>query len=382
MLHPDDVAALHARAAAWHEANGHDDEAVSHALQSEDLEHACQLVAQASLRHLNAGELSTVRRWLDALPGESVRDHPQLAVSYAWCLALAGETEGVAERLGDAERALERLGPEGSIEEAAIRTQLALLRSRLADLEGDPETAAAQARLARGLVPDGLPADAEATLRGDASVLLARALASAGDVDGAAEAYRAALPDLRAGGNVFAASRAIADLAALAIARGDAEGAARLCETEIERSPAGSPAPVGAAVWAALARARLELGQVELAEAAARHGLELATRAGDAQVVRSARTTLSRIASLPVAGQAASRGASPTAARGLVEPLTARELEVLRLVAVGRSNSQIASALFVTVGTVKSHLHTISGKLGAANRVEAVARGRELGLLD
>ena len=58
------------------------------------------------------------------------------------------------------------------------------------------------------------------------------------------------------------------------------------------------------------------------------------------------------------------------------------EMEVLCLVARGRSNSQIATELFVTVGTVKSHLHTISGKLGAANRVEAVARGRELGLLD
>jgi LuxR family maltose regulon positive regulatory protein len=67
---------------------------------------------------------------------------------------------------------------------------------------------------------------------------------------------------------------------------------------------------------------------------------------------------------------------------GLVEPLTAREMEVLRLVALGRSNSQIAAELFVTVGTVKSHLHTISGKLGAANRVAAVARGRELGLLE
>jgi LuxR family maltose regulon positive regulatory protein len=66
----------------------------------------------------------------------------------------------------------------------------------------------------------------------------------------------------------------------------------------------------------------------------------------------------------------------------LVEPLTARELEVLRLVAIGWSNSQIAAELFVTVGTVKSHLHTISGKLGAANRVAAVARGRELGLLE
>jgi ATP/maltotriose-dependent transcriptional regulator MalT len=66
----------------------------------------------------------------------------------------------------------------------------------------------------------------------------------------------------------------------------------------------------------------------------------------------------------------------------LVEALTPRELEVLGLVARGRTNSQIATELYVTVGTVKTHVHSISGKLGAANRVEAVARGRQLGLLD
>jgi LuxR family maltose regulon positive regulatory protein len=65
-----------------------------------------------------------------------------------------------------------------------------------------------------------------------------------------------------------------------------------------------------------------------------------------------------------------------------VESLTEREVEVLRLVARGRSNNQVATELFVTVGTVKSHLHNLSGKLGAASRVEAVALGRDLGLLD
>jgi ATP/maltotriose-dependent transcriptional regulator MalT len=95
----------------------------------------------------------------------------------------------------------------------------------------------------------------------------------------------------------------------------------------------------------------------------------------------SAQATLERVLALPP-----DRSGSPVQARsgivnGLVEPLTAREIEVLHLVALGRSNSQVAAELFVTVGTVKSHLHTISGKLGAANRVEAVARGRELGFL-
>ena len=289
MLQAGDVALLHARAAAWHEAQGDDEEAIRHLLHSGDLSHACGFVAEASLRHLNAGELSTVRRWLDALPPELVSGHPQLSVSYAWCLALAGETDGVADRLTDAERALDAGRADGPIVEAAIRTQLALLRSRVADLEGDPETAITQARLAHDLVPQGLPAEAETTLRGDASILLARALASSGDVEGATEAYHAALPDLRAGGNTFALGRAIADLAAFAIARGDAASAVRVCEGELGRAPSGSAATLSGAVWAALARARLELGQVEVAEAAARRSLELASRAGDAQVARSAR---------------------------------------------------------------------------------------------
>jgi ATP/maltotriose-dependent transcriptional regulator MalT len=135
-------------------------------------------------------------------------------------------------------------------------------------------------------------------------------------------------------------------------------------------------------VWAVLARARVELGQSESAEAAGLRALELATRAGDAQVARSARSTLSRVAAVRARGEAGVRLPSRPGAGGPVEALTAREAEVLRLVARGRSNSQIATELFVTVGTVKSHLHTISGKLGAANRVEAVARGRDLGLLD
>ena len=99
-------------------------------------------------------------------------------------------------------------------------------------------------------------------------------------------------------------------------------------------------------------------------------------------MARSARSTLERIEALGSHRAADPRRRLEPAGQGLVEPLTARELEVLGLVALGRSNSQIAAELYVTVGTVKSHLHTISGKLGAANRVAAVARGRELGLLE
>jgi len=66
---------------------------------------------------------------------------------------------------------------------------------------------------------------------------------------------------------------------------------------------------------------------------------------------------------------------------GLVEPLTARELEVLALLAAGTPNPRIAGELVVTLDTVKKHVSHLLGKLGAANRTEAVTRARKLGLI-
>ena len=63
-------------------------------------------------------------------------------------------------------------------------------------------------------------------------------------------------------------------------------------------------------------------------------------------------------------------------------PLTGREREILRLLGAGRSNAEIASALFVTPATVKTHLAHIYGKLGARGRYEALGRAVALGLLD
>ncbi len=64
------------------------------------------------------------------------------------------------------------------------------------------------------------------------------------------------------------------------------------------------------------------------------------------------------------------------------ESLSQRELEVLRLMAQGATNNEIAERLVITVGTVKSHINHILGKLDAHNRTEAVARARGLGLLE
>ncbi len=72
---------------------------------------------------------------------------------------------------------------------------------------------------------------------------------------------------------------------------------------------------------------------------------------------------------------------APNAARQQTLGITARELEILTLIARGLSNREIATQLFVSENTVKTHCSRTFDKLGAARRTQAVQRGKELGLL-
>jgi LuxR family maltose regulon positive regulatory protein len=71
----------------------------------------------------------------------------------------------------------------------------------------------------------------------------------------------------------------------------------------------------------------------------------------------------------------------PGRVEGLIEALSDREMEVLRLVAAGLSNRQIAEQLVISLGTAKSHIHHIFNKLDVSNRTEAVTKAQHLGLL-
>jgi LuxR family maltose regulon positive regulatory protein len=76
-----------------------------------------------------------------------------------------------------------------------------------------------------------------------------------------------------------------------------------------------------------------------------------------------------------------SRGKLAPREQPLIEPLSERQLEVLGLLAEGRSNQEIAEKLFISVGTVKTHVHNFCGKLAVGSRTQAAAQARELGLL-
>jgi len=69
-------------------------------------------------------------------------------------------------------------------------------------------------------------------------------------------------------------------------------------------------------------------------------------------------------------------------AQRLIEPLSAREMEVLKLIEAGHSNQAIAARLVISIATVKRHISTIYAKLGAQSRTQAISLGRELGLFE
>jgi DNA-binding NarL/FixJ family response regulator len=68
-------------------------------------------------------------------------------------------------------------------------------------------------------------------------------------------------------------------------------------------------------------------------------------------------------------------------AEPLVEPLTSRELDILRLLTQGMNNKEIADELVITEGTVKNHVTNILGKLGVRDRTQAVLKAKEMRLL-
>lgn len=151
----------------------------------------------------------------------------------------------------------------------------------------------------------------------------------------------------------------------------------QLLEALVER---GVLSPTAAAVRTSLTADEAS----KMLEQLARKGyLRLRTENGTvAYALRDRHDTLEN-RSAPLATEAESDGTPRRleARNQLDEPLSEREREVLSLLASGRTNSEVARELFVSVGTVKSHTGNIYRKLEAKNRVEALARARELELL-
>ena len=268
---------------------------------------------------------------------------------------------------GDATGALEAMGEAGqaglSPQVIALLNPVPSQRARLLLAQGDVH-AAAQWTTAAGLRPDDEPDYP----REPAYLVLARVLLAQND-PGPALALLQRLLDAAASQGRTGSIIEIQALRALALAAHGDHASARgaltealtlACRHGYVRVLADEGAPM-----------RALLAQLS----AARPGQQHAARRIDPGYLAALVRACGQADAVPPPRRAV--GAPP----GLVEPLTDRELEVLRLLAAGRSNQRIAHDLVVALDTVKKHVTHVLGKLGAANRTEAAARARQLGLI-
>jgi len=355
VVHPGESRELHLRAAAWYDQQGIAGEAIDHALRSGDPRRARDLIAKASGEMIHHAEFATLRGWLDELPAEVLRSDLLLSTFYAYALALSGQTDGVDRRLADAEAALPAAPAAGDPLAATAPAHISMIRSIVARLEHDSPTAVAHAEQAVMLVPPDLSPERAALLVGDAQAILGHALLDAGELDRAIAAYREARPLLQLAGNRLGVADITRNLARLEVRRGRLRAALAVCDEAL--ADAAGEATIDLPYLAPVHLARGEvlerMGEADV-PAAAERALELARRSGDVVTMREARTLLER---------ASTRRPTRPSAPGLVEPLTERELEVLRLVAAGRSNRQIAAELYLALGTVSAQPRSLCHKL-------------------
>jgi len=280
-------------------------------------------------------------------------------VTLAWIRQAAGDRRGARDAMAEAESA--SAGPSGLLNPVPAQ------RARLLLAQGDV------AGVAQWVGDCGLdPGDQPNYPNEPGHLVLARLLLARGDAAAAGallDRLDAAAARQQRTGSVIEI-RAIRALAFAAL--GDEAGATAALTSALELG------------WP---QGYIRVFTDEGPAMAAVLGMLIAAQRSDQRAARIPLACLARLQrsfgdGRPGGGPVGSRATADPRAPRLIEQLTSRELEVLAMLAAGRSNQGIASHLVISLDTVKKHVSHLMGKLGAANRTEAVARGRELGLID
>jgi LuxR family maltose regulon positive regulatory protein len=362
------------------------------------------LIARHWLTYWRRGQRATVARWLDRLPEEAIMAAPPVAFVAAWIGGLVGASKQEADRWL---AALEDDTWDGELPDgvSSLAFGAALARAVLLyDDVGESVRAARRALDLAGSQPSPFFWMAQAAL-GHALYL-----------SGQPTQARPPLEELIA--RVSAAEQpypVIASLAVLSLTAGDqgddrtAMALARRAAGAVEAQGLGAE-PLCAIIYLAVGRALLSRGELAAAEAQAKRALDLlgidsmlvqrahallllasvrhagGDLSGAGALVEQARELIEGFADagmLPVLLEQADRtlGLPPRRRVGAAEPLTERELAVLRLLPTRLSNREIGRELYVSVNTVRTHAQAVYRKLGVATRAEAVTHARQLGLI-
>ena len=339
---PGRVAGLHWAAAAWCEEHGLADDAVRHALAAGDTAWAARLVERHVEELLGRSEGATLRRWLSALPAESVRDRPRLCLAQAYGAAMGFQVEALEALLDDAERAFAVSGDEPYEASAGrpvsslanVPAGIAFLRAVLARLRGD-------AALASGYNRQALAQLGEDDWLMRYLVRWNQAAADwLGGRPGPAERGLAeVLAELRAAGQFFAgflAMRVWYDLGEVQRAQGNLDAALATYRQALEEAGESSQAAITGPAHVGLAQVLYERDELTAALDHATRGITLCQQLTFTQSLATGVAVVARIrhahgdaaGALEAIGEAGQAGLSPQVIT-LLNPVPAQRARLL-----------------------------------------------------
>jgi LuxR family maltose regulon positive regulatory protein len=399
---PDLVAKLHLRAADWYEANGLAGLALEHLLETAERDRCVHVLSDLLRPTYQAGNVSTVQRWLAAVGESAVRNYPPLAVSAGWIAAITGDVAETQRWSHFLDRASYSLGPgDGS---ASFDAERAVLRAAVC--AHGVEQMAADAVLA---VDRERPWSSK---RDTALYVLGEAMLLTGDVDRAARLFAETTSVGTKTGNADNVALAEAELAILAMDAGSWDDAAAHVRASLATVDEAHMQDYSICFLAFAAAARLAWRDGEHDETALRLSHAMRIRAactitmpwlsirGRLQLAKvywamaetnTARQLLAEITEImeqrPDLGRLADEVSEFaeifTASAGVTgeSPLSPAEMRVLPYLQTHLAFPEIAARLFVSRNTVKSEVTAIYRKLGVSSRSEAVQRATAIGLL-
>jgi LuxR family maltose regulon positive regulatory protein len=403
-VEPDVIEKLHLRAADWYQSNGSAAMAVEHLLNTSERHRCVQLVTELALSTYQAGQMSTVQRWLAAVGDSAVEDYPPLAVLAGWITVLSGQTAQAEHWATIVDAASFDLVPvDGS---ASFDSARAMLRAVMC--RAGPEQMLADASFAVAQEPSWSP------WRAAVLYLCAEAHRLIGDDDQAGILFMESATVAVAMSNSSSLVLSESELALLAMDSGRWAAAVEHVQQALEAIEEHRMHDYAISLLAFAAAARLAVHRGDATEAerqlahamrarpsctyvlpfvAMRLRLQLAKvyrASGDATTARHLLKEIDDILShRPDLGalvdevdelrQVLTSGAQPGTTGGA--PLSPAELRLLPYLQTHLTVREIGERLFVSRNTASSEIGSIYRKLGASSRSDAVHRAMAVGLL-
>ena len=403
-VEPDVITKLHLRAADWYESNGSPAMALEHLLNTSERDRCVQLVTVLALPTYQAGQMSTVQRWLSVLGDAAIEGYPPLAVLAGWIAVSSGQTAEAQRLAAILDAASFDLVPlDGT---ASFDSARAMLRTIMCP--AGPDQAMTDANLAVAQEPPW------SVWRDQALCLCAEAHLLTGDVDRAAVLFAEASTLAAKNSNADALVLSESELALLAMDHGRWAQAAEHLEPALTEIDAHRMHDYATCVLAFAGAARLAVHRGDWKEAdrhltqamrarpsctfvlpylAVRLRLEVAKVSfsiGDHttahHLLREIDDVLLHRPALGVLVDDVSEfrqiltSSAQVGATG-VSPLTPAELRLLPYLQTHLTIGEIAERVFVSRNTVNSEVSSIYRKLGVRSRNGAVQRATTIGLL-